>query len=275
MRRRPVADRQRRRLARLRRAQHQRCDGAEPLRPEQRHPAARRRRNRPQRREHRLRQSVARRQPVGHDERVAQRALADPGAAAAIAADPAPAVALDRAAVGEQPMAGDPGAGDDEAGGRAARGADQRRVAVAHHHRAAELRRGGEQAAAGGGDREAGAAEGQGDDARARRDRGRRGTRSRPTARRGWWPPGQRRSPDCTVRPRLRTVSRRSSATRRPRQCVPPASTQKMRSGGTNPHPAQRATLSRKRERERQAPRLRLPLPLAGEGWGEGLVGRS
>jgi hypothetical protein len=75
---------------------------------------------------------------------VTKRVDAKPGAAAAIATDPAPTVALHRKPIGPQAMAGDARPYDNQAAGLAAARADQRRVAVAHGDGLEEARDGRE-----------------------------------------------------------------------------------------------------------------------------------
>jgi len=97
---------------------------------------------------------------------MAQRLLAEPGAAAAVAADPAPSIALHRHAVGPQPVAGDSGPDVDQSARLAATGPDQRRVAVSRSHCFGEPRDGCQEPAARGRDGETRRADRQHDAAR-------------------------------------------------------------------------------------------------------------
>src|ERR1700722_12838867 len=77
-----------------------------------------------------------------------QRLSAEPGTAAAVAAEPAPSVALHGHAAGPQPVAGNTGADVDQTARLAAAGSDQRRIAVARSRGFGELRDGRQEPAA-------------------------------------------------------------------------------------------------------------------------------
>src|SRR3954452_2427052 len=106
---RAIANANRHRVARLGLFEHDRGERAETQRPEIAHPSLPQRLDAANRFGQRAAEPVLRDDAVERGEKVPQSLLADVAAAAPVAGQPAPSVALNGKAVGEQAMTGDAG----------------------------------------------------------------------------------------------------------------------------------------------------------------------